>query len=118
MSSMNRSTTNSLYGPVAAVALALGLLLGAGGAQANRPVGAQIAGTVTAVTANSITVNGTTYTINPNSPAAAELRQVSVGQSVSLQLTGAAGSSASQVVSVQPAANGPGTSSKPPAGKR
>ncbi len=83
--------------------LALVLLLGAGAADASRPLGGSVTGSVTAVSGTSITVNGVTYGVLANSPAVAEVSQVQPGQRVTLQLNGPAGAASAQVVTIQPA---------------
>ncbi len=70
---------------------ALCLLLATGAAHANMLAFTVVTGTVEEVTttagSESITVGGTTYGVQPGSPAEASLSSVTVGEYVDLQVT-------------------------------
>lgn len=86
--------------PTLAAGLAL-TLLGAGAAHANQIPGPVITGSLDSIQgADSITVNGQTYTIAPGSPAQEELGSLTPGEQVDVQLNGPASSPDSQVVNV------------------
>jgi len=80
------------------------LALGTGSTYASHVLGARVSGTVTAVTANSVTIDGKTYRIHPGSPAAQALSQVQVGKPVTLSLDGSPSASTTHVRLIQPAA--------------
>jgi len=80
------------------------LILGSAVTQASHVLGAHIAGTVTAVTPTSITIDGKTYQVLSGSPAAQALSQVRVGQSVSVALDGSASAASTHVRLIQPTA--------------
>src|SRR5579863_4641300 len=85
---------------VAAGTLALGAVdLAAWGGMPPAP---QVTGTVSAVVGTTgVTIDGTTYLVAPNSPAAAAIRAVSVGETIGLILNGPAGVGTSQVVLIE-----------------
>jgi len=84
--------------------LGLGVLALAGlplSASAGMPLQPQVSGQVTSVEGSTaVRINGTTYLIAPNSPAAQDIRSVSAGQTIGLVLNGPAGSSTSEVVHI------------------
>lgn len=77
--------------------LALALLPGL--ALAGMPLQAQVTGQVSSVEGTTaVRIDGTTYLIAPNSPAAQDIRTVSAGDTIGLVLNGPAGSATSEVV--------------------
>jgi hypothetical protein len=88
--------------------VALGVLaLGASAepARASMPVQPQVTGQVSAVDGvTAVHINGTTYLIAPNSPAAQTIRSVAPGQTIGLVLNGPPGLGTSEVVSIVSAA--------------
>jgi hypothetical protein len=97
------STNNRIGRVVLAALLTLGAAaLGARAAEASAPVAGQVTGTVSAVTASSITVNGTTYQLLAKSPALEQVSAVQPGEIVTLVLNGPANSASSRVVAIPP----------------
>ncbi len=85
--------------PMLAAAMAAAMLA-AGAAPANQLAGPVVTGYLTSIQGDSITVNGQTYTVAPGSPAADELRSLSPGQRVDVQLNGPASSPDTEVTNV------------------
>jgi len=68
-------------------------------AWAGMPLQPQVTGQVSAVQGTTaVTINGTTYLIAPNSPAATAVRTVTPGEVIGLVLNGPPGSATSEVV--------------------
>ncbi|HTT05904.1 MAG TPA: hypothetical protein VMF64_11490 [Steroidobacteraceae bacterium] len=66
---------------------------------AGMPLQAQVTGQVSSVEGSTaVRIDGTTYLIAPNSPAAQDIHTVSAGDTVGLVLNGPAGSATSEVV--------------------
>jgi|SRR5271155_5745243 len=81
---------------------ALGLALCAPAAFSSRPAPYLVTGTLTSIDAGQITVNGTTYSVQPSGPGLSELQQLHVGQLVDLILSGPPTAAATQVVVIHP----------------
>jgi hypothetical protein len=83
-----------------ALGATLAITLGSGSALASRIPGDVITGPVTAVTRESVTIEGHQYHIRQGSPAASVVPHVTPGQSVEVHLDGPASSSRSEVIHV------------------
>jgi hypothetical protein len=78
-------------------------------ATAGMPLQAQVTGQVSSVEGTTaVRIDGTTYLIAPNSPAAQDIRTVSAGQTIGLVLNGPPGSATSEVVYITHNATGRG----------
>ncbi|HEY7928579.1 MAG TPA: hypothetical protein VID71_01120 [Steroidobacteraceae bacterium] len=91
---------------LAALALAA-LALSPAPAHAGMPLQPQVTGQVSSVEGSTaVRIDGTTYLIAPNSPAADAIRSVRPGDTIGLVLNGPPGSSTSEVISISRAASG------------
>ncbi len=81
----------------------LALLLTGSGAFASRLAGPIVTGTVSAVSGTSaVTIDGRTYSVQPNSPAGTELTHIKAGQVVDAMLSGPPSSADSEVIDITP----------------
>jgi hypothetical protein len=78
------------------------LLAATTNAWSNKPADFAVSGTVTVVRADTVTVDGRVYRIQPGSQAAAAASRVSTGQTVEVQLTGPANDSRTEAVAIRP----------------
>ena len=80
-----------------------GTALSAGSLEANTVPGDIITGSLTAVNGRqSLNIDGRTYRLKDGSPAVTAAAHLTPGQSVTVQLDGAASSPSSQVINVVP----------------
>jgi len=78
------------------------LLLGAASASAARVTNTTLTGQVTAVSGQSITINGRTYQVAPGSQAASAMQQVQPGENVDVRFDGPVNSPGTHIVTVSP----------------
>jgi len=83
-----------------AAAVAATLILSSAPAWSARVPGNVVSGTVSAVSANQIMVDGKSYSINVQTPALRALQRVQVGQVVDLVLDGKPGTTSAQVIGI------------------
>jgi len=86
---------------LAALVAALSMALNAAPAWTSRIPDFLVSGTVTSVAGGQqITINGKSYPIQLQGPALQQLRQVQVGQTVDVELSGPPGATSTQVVGI------------------
>lgn len=79
------------------------VLLAAGPALAARVISIMVSGQVTAVSGgNSVTIDGRTYQVAPDSPAASAIYQVQPGEQVDVTLDGPPTAAGSHVIGIAP----------------